>query len=89
MQQINHVTPVGNVNVHPLQREEPSLSLLRESDSTSFERVNPAQIFLPSNPTMHELKNILAATRDGIALAGTAAMGQLGRVVGDVHWRVQ
>ncbi|XP_034706025.1 alpha-crystallin domain-containing protein 22.3-like [Vitis riparia] len=56
--------------------------LPREGDTAAADRVEAAQIFLPSHPTMEELKNIVAATRGGFALTGSAAVGQIGPAIG-------
>lgn len=53
-----------------------------ETDSDPMERVGPAMIFLPSYPAKKEWMNIVAATNSGFALTGTAAMGQVGPVIG-------
>lgn len=57
-------------------------SLPTEDDSNPMEEVGPAMIFLPSHPTKKEWTNIVAATKSGFALTGSAAMGQVGPVIG-------
>ncbi|KAL5835621.1 hypothetical protein ACOSQ4_015118 [Xanthoceras sorbifolium] len=47
-----------------------------ERDST------PTRIFLPSHPSEQELANIIAATKGGFALTGSAAMGHVGPILG-------
>ncbi|CAM8891716.1 unnamed protein product [Rhodiola kirilowii] len=42
----------------------------------------PAMVYLPSQPTIVELENIVAATRSGFALTGSAANGRVGATVG-------
>lgn len=42
----------------------------------------PAALFLPSRPTKKEWSNIVAATNSGFALTGSAAMGQIGPIMG-------
>ncbi|XWS58220.1 hypothetical protein CRYUN_Cryun08bG0016000 [Craigia yunnanensis] len=39
-------------------------------------------MFFPTPPTKEELTNIAAATKSGAALTGSAAMGQVGPIVG-------
>ncbi|KAF7805133.1 increased DNA methylation 2-like [Senna tora] len=57
------------------------LALSPEDDSNP-ERVGPAMIFLPSHPTKQELSEIVAATKSGFALTGSAAMGKVGPIIG-------
>uniref|UniRef100_A0A7N0V4I0 Uncharacterized protein n=1 Tax=Kalanchoe fedtschenkoi TaxID=63787 RepID=A0A7N0V4I0_KALFE len=42
----------------------------------------PAMVYLPSQPTIEELENIVAATRSGFALTGSAAKARVGATVG-------
>lgn len=56
--------------------------LLCSGKTRHTEEVSPAMIFLPSHPDTQEWDNIIAATRSGFALTGSAAMGQVGPVVG-------
>ncbi|KAJ7947283.1 Alpha-crystallin domain-containing protein 22.3 [Quillaja saponaria] len=53
-----------------------------EGNSTSVEGVGPAMMYLPSHPTKDEWSNIVAATKSGFALTGSAAMGQVGPIMG-------
>ena len=55
-----------------------------EGNTVDAEKVDAARIFLPSHPTMEELKNIVAATKGGFALTGTAAVGQIGPAIGNM-----
>ncbi|XP_062002382.1 increased DNA methylation 2-like isoform X2 [Rosa rugosa] len=50
------------------------------SDDT--QNVDPAMIFLPSPPTENEWSNIVAAAKNGFALTGSAATGQIGPTIG-------
>ncbi|KAB2631250.1 hypothetical protein D8674_008769 [Pyrus ussuriensis x Pyrus communis] len=50
--------------------------------SEPVEKLDRAMIFLPSLPTKKELSNIVAATRDGFALTGSAAMAKVGPTIG-------
>ncbi|ONH95141.1 hypothetical protein PRUPE_7G053900 [Prunus persica] len=56
--------------------------LSTKDDSDPVEKVDPAMIFLPSLPTKREWSNIVAATRDGFALTGSAAKRQVGPTIG-------
>ena len=56
--------------------------LLEMDDPLQHEGVGPATVFLPSPPTKSELSNIVAATKSGFALTGSAAMGRVGPTVG-------
>ncbi|GAA0157240.1 hypothetical protein LIER_14550 [Lithospermum erythrorhizon] len=42
----------------------------------------PAMVFIPSRPTDEEWNNIVAATKSGVALTGTAALGKVARPIG-------
>lgn len=55
-----------------------------KDENNSAERCSSAMIFLPSHPTKQELADVIAATKNGFALTGSAAMGQVGPVVGKV-----
>lgn len=52
------------------------------NDSDDAQKVDPAMIFLPSPPTEKEWSNIVAATKNGFALTGSAATGQIGPTIG-------
>ncbi|PQQ12547.1 increased DNA methylation 2 [Prunus yedoensis var. nudiflora] len=56
--------------------------LSTKDDSDPVEKVDPAMIFLPSLPTKREWSNIVAATRDGFGLTGSAAKRQVGPTIG-------
>lgn len=51
-------------------------------NSDPVEKVGPAMIYLPSLPAKTEWSNIVAATKSGFALTGSAAMGKVGPVIG-------
>lgn len=55
---------------------------LPPEDDPDPERVGPAMIFLPSHPTRKELSEIVAATKSGFSLTGSAAMAQVGPIIG-------
>lgn len=44
----------------------------------------PAMVFLPSDATNEEWNNIVAATKSGVALTGSAALGKVGPAMGSV-----
>lgn len=51
-------------------------------DETDPDRVGPARLFLPSRPTQKEWSDIVAATKNGFGLTGSAAMGRVGPIIG-------
>ncbi|KAK3033154.1 hypothetical protein RJ639_036338, partial [Escallonia herrerae] len=53
-----------------------------EVSNSPTEKFGPGMIYLPSFPTREEWSNIVAATKTGFALTGSAAMGQIGPVIG-------
>ncbi|TKY52202.1 Increased DNA methylation 2 [Spatholobus suberectus] len=55
---------------------------MASEDESDPDRVGPAMLFLPSRPSEKELSDIVAATNNGFALTGSAAMGQVGPVMG-------
>ncbi|KAF4364760.1 hypothetical protein F8388_018436, partial [Cannabis sativa] len=56
--------------------------LLKMDGSLKHDMASPAMIFLPSLPTASELSKIVAATKNGFALTGSAAAGPVGPTVG-------
>lgn len=50
--------------------------------TSTVNELEPRTIFLPSCPSQEEWNNIIAATKCGVSLAGTAAGGQLGPILG-------
>ncbi|KAK2975315.1 hypothetical protein RJ640_025034 [Escallonia rubra] len=57
-------------------------SFSTEVSNSPTEKFGPGMIYLPSFPTREEWSNIVAATKTGSALTGSAAMGQIGPVIG-------
>lgn len=54
-----------------------------KSDSNPVEKnFGPAMLFLPRQPCEEDWGNLVAATDTGFALTGTAAMGQVGPIIG-------
>ncbi|CAL5208567.1 unnamed protein product [Lathyrus oleraceus] len=56
------------------------MALGDEGDSEKVD--GPAVLFLPSRPTKKEWSNIVAATKNGFALTGSAATGRIGPIIG-------
>ncbi|XP_062084709.1 increased DNA methylation 2-like [Humulus lupulus] len=56
--------------------------LLKINDPLQHDRAGSAMVFLPSLPTESELSKIVAATKNGFALTGSAAVGPVGPTVG-------
>lgn len=82
-QHVHFVAPVSSVSYnHKPMLYSYMAPLLTKDDPDPLERVGPAMIFLPSHPTRNEWTKIVAATKSGFALTGSAAMGQVGPVVG-------
>lgn len=83
LQQVRAVEPVSSV---PYNGQSMLYSYMAPTptadDSDPAEKVGPAMIFLPSVPGKTEWSNIVAATKSGFALTGSAAMGKAGPIVG-------
>lgn len=58
------------------------MAQLPPEEDSDPERAGPAMIFLPHHPTNKELSEIVAATKSGFALTGSAAMRQVGPIIG-------
>ncbi|KAK6233143.1 hypothetical protein SCA6_003216 [Theobroma cacao] len=56
--------------------------VLTKHETCSAKNDGAAMLFFPSPPTREELANIAAATKSGAALTGSAAMGQVGPIIG-------
>ncbi|XP_004139188.1 increased DNA methylation 2 [Cucumis sativus] len=55
------------------------------SDSNLLEKkFGPAMLFLPGQPSEEDWANLVAATNTGFALTGTAAMGNVGPIIGSM-----
>ena len=83
LQHVHVVEPVSSVpyNGTPMLYSYMT-SMPTEDDSVPVEKVGPAMIFLPSVPAKREWSNIVAATKSGFALTGSAAMGKVGPIIG-------
>uniref|UniRef100_A0A2P2K936 SHSP domain-containing protein n=1 Tax=Rhizophora mucronata TaxID=61149 RepID=A0A2P2K936_RHIMU len=51
-------------------------------DTNPVERAGPSMVFLPSKTTQKEWDNIRCFAKSGVGLAGSAAMGKVGPIVG-------
>ncbi|CAA3025517.1 ATP-dependent DNA helicase Q-like 3 [Olea europaea subsp. europaea] len=88
-----HVLDVPPLNCVPYSGPPPgTASTPIDIDSIPSPQVNskprignhPAMVFMPSCTTNEEWNNILAATRSGIVLSGSAASGKMGPPIGAV-----
>lgn len=75
--QLPHARAVTPISCVPFNG---GMGLDGEGDSVKVG--SPAALFLPSRPTKKEWSNIVAATNSGFALTGSAAMGQIGPIMG-------
>ncbi|XP_004231265.1 increased DNA methylation 2 isoform X2 [Solanum lycopersicum] len=73
-------TPFSSLfkDVSPLAEE----SMGPSSKHTNSDDSELSIVFLPSCPSMEELSNIVGATKSGFAVAGSAAKGKIGPVLG-------
>ncbi|CAK9160124.1 unnamed protein product [Ilex paraguariensis] len=55
---------------------------LTEMNTSPSQESGPVIVYLPSHPTREEWSNIIGASKRGVALTGSAAMGQIGPVLG-------
>ncbi|XP_042477074.1 increased DNA methylation 2-like [Macadamia integrifolia] len=80
------LSPIHNVEIFngiPFSTPLPSSSRASTAVKAGLgETIGPAMIFLPSHPSMEEWDNIVAATKNGIALTGSAAERQAGPLIG-------
>ncbi|EEF49808.1 increased DNA methylation 2 [Ricinus communis] len=77
-----HVAPFSSVRYNappPVQRYT---TLPIRNNTRTVENGSPGMLFLPSCPKKEELTRIIAAGRSGFALTGSAAMGQVGPIIG-------
>ncbi|KAI4301816.1 hypothetical protein L6164_035059 [Bauhinia variegata] len=81
LQHVHVVAPVNNVPYNGTNMMYSYMATAPDDDSDP-ERVSPAMIFLPSRPTKKEWSNMVASTKNGFALTGSAAMGQVGPIIG-------
>ncbi|XP_062144661.1 alpha-crystallin domain-containing protein 22.3-like isoform X2 [Alnus glutinosa] len=82
-QAILDVAPLNSVPyIGPPTPHSYTASLPTKRYTETLEKVGPAMIFLPTLSTKEEWNNVVAATRVGVALTGSAAMGKIGPVIG-------
>ncbi|KAE9611944.1 hypothetical protein Lal_00048991 [Lupinus albus] len=82
LQHVHVVAPTSSVPYNGTNMMYSYMSPLPPEDETDSEKVCPAMLFLPSRPTKKEWSDIVAATKNGFALTGSAAMGQVGPNIG-------
>lgn len=73
-----HVHDVDNA-LPPLQS---STTLPIKDDTRTVDKADPGIFFLPSCPNNKERDQMMAASKSGLALTGSAAMGQVGPSIG-------
>lgn len=82
-QAVLHVAPLNSVPyIGPPTPHSYTASSPTKRHSETVEKVGPAMIFLPSLSTREEWNSVVAATKVGVALTGSAAMGKIGPVIG-------
>ena len=77
MAPLNSVPYIGPPTPHSYTASSPT-----KKYTETQEKVGPAMIFLPSLSPQEEWNNVVAATRVGVALTGSAAVGKIGPVIG-------
>ncbi|KAA8545092.1 hypothetical protein F0562_019876 [Nyssa sinensis] len=83
LQHVNDVNPVNSPPYNGIPLTYSCMAPLpAEVDTRLVQGFEPGMIFLPSYPTMEEWEDISTATKSGTALTGSAAMGQIGPVIG-------
>ncbi|GLT78976.1 hypothetical protein SLA2020_504910 [Shorea laevis] len=65
----------------PVTSEAPTKA---KHELDASEKDSPVMIFLQSHPTREDLANMVAATKTGFALTGSAAMGHVGPIIGQM-----
>nr|XP_027107652.1 increased DNA methylation 2-like isoform X1 [Coffea arabica] len=75
----NGTLPLGNNFANPLMDGATIPSPTKTSSADDYE---PRKIFLPSFPSREVWSNIIAATKNGFSVTGSAARGQVGPVIG-------
>ncbi|KAJ1375363.1 HSP20-like chaperone [Sesbania bispinosa] len=79
MQRAHVVEPINRV---PCDGANLMHGYMVPEDEADPDKVGPATLFLPSRPTKKEWSDIVAATKNGFALTGSAAVGQVGPIIG-------
>ncbi|KAK1583794.1 hypothetical protein Q3G72_026976 [Acer saccharum] len=74
---LNYVPYVG-----PPMEQNNNAPTPNKCETETAGNIGPAILFLPQHSTQEEWNNILATTKSGVALTGSAAMRQVGPIVG-------
>lgn len=80
-----HVLAVPPLNSVPYRGPPSSNNIFPSSGVKSSNGADPekaAMVFLPSQPPQEEWENLIAATKGGVGLTGSASMGKIGPVIG-------
>ncbi|XP_045804407.1 increased DNA methylation 2-like [Trifolium pratense] len=81
--EIRHQLPRAACAVTPISTVPFNEGMALESEGDDSVKVcGPAVLFLPSRPTKKEWSNVVAATKKGFGLTGSAAMGRVGPIMG-------
>ncbi|KDP23534.1 hypothetical protein JCGZ_23367 [Jatropha curcas] len=82
-QHVHFVEPLSIVPCTTLPPEHSHTSPPPTRDDTrTMGKVSPGILFLPPFPSKEDLEKIVAAGKGGFALTGSAAMGQVGPIIG-------
>ncbi|KAK1582002.1 hypothetical protein Q3G72_010917 [Acer saccharum] len=68
--------------IGPPMEQNNNASTQNKCETEAAGNVGPAILFLPQHSTQEEWNNILATTKSAVALTGSAAMRQVGPIVG-------
>lgn len=81
--EVLNVAPLNSMPyIDPLVSLGNCKSSQAQGDKEFVETSKPALVYLPSQPTEEEWKNLLAVTKSGIGLSGSAAAGTIGPILG-------
>ncbi|KAJ8771999.1 hypothetical protein K2173_027176 [Erythroxylum novogranatense] len=83
---LRHVIAVAPLNSMPYIDPPAPLgdraSIPSDSDTKPVERVGPSTVYFPSSTTQKEWDSVIDSTKNAVALAGSAAKGKVGPIVG-------
>ncbi|XP_057757646.1 increased DNA methylation 2-like [Arachis stenosperma] len=82
MQHVHVVAPISSVPYSGTNLMYSYMAPLQPEHDTDADKIGPAMLFLPSHPTQKEWSDIVAATKNGFALTGSAVTGQVGPIIG-------
>lgn len=82
LQHVHVPAPTSSVPYSGTNLRFSYMAPLPPEDEIDPDKVGPAMLFLPSRPTKEEWSDIVAASKNGFALTGSAAMGQVGPIIG-------